>query len=135
MHTRERMIRERFATRVCEHCGHVYASGNVLVLARRRPAWVVLVSCAYCDHRSIFVVSFPHADNADPERPHGWESPDISISDPYVNPRDAAQSEQLAPISADEVIQMREFLAHFDGDFKRAFSDPPSSPPSRGPGE
>ena len=109
MHARERMIQERFATHTCADCGWPYAPRSVLVLARRRSTWMVLVTCAQCGRRGIFVVSFPtHADPA-----HADSAPPIA-----------------EPISLDEVDRMHAFLATFDGDFRRAFATPPLAPPS-----
>ena len=59
MQARERIIRARFAEHVCGHCGAHYTPESVLVLARRRSAWMVMASCPHCQRRGLFVVSFP----------------------------------------------------------------------------
>ncbi|GAC1476654.1 MAG: hypothetical protein PVSMB4_00450 [Ktedonobacterales bacterium] len=125
MHARERIIRERFATQTCSDCGHAYAQGNVLVLARRRSAWMVLVTCEHCDHRGIYVVSFPSQPQLGPGQ---WEAeePQIASFEPR-QPR--AERVRRAPVSLDDVTRIRDFLAHFDGNFKRLFTDE-SSPSS-----
>lgn len=119
MHARERIIRERFAAQTCEGCGQPYLPGSVLILARRRSAWMVLVSCPRCDHRGIFVVSFRHG-----ARPasHAWPPPDLDTLPDALNLTDQS------PVSPDDVARIRDFLAHFDGDFRKLFSSPPSPP-------
>src|SRR5262245_62895218 len=53
------MIRARFVEHVCGHCGTHYTPESVLVLARRRSAWMVMASCPHCQRHGLFVVSFP----------------------------------------------------------------------------
>lgn len=131
MHARERIIRERIATQTCEGCGQPYVPGSVLILARRQSAWMVLVSCARCDHRGIFVVSFRHGERSTPDH---WRysdgaahPPDDTAPDPTIAPH-SLDAIVPAPISPDDVQRMREFLTHFDGDFRKLFSPPPPSP-------
>ena len=123
MHARERIIRERFATRSCETCGQRYTGGGVLVLARRSTAWMVLVTCAHCEHRGIYVVSFP----ADPLMAHErWDGPLPTRQVEPVPPLLARHG----PVSVDDVTRMHDFLSRFDGDFRRLFSAPPPDPSS-----
>jgi hypothetical protein len=131
MHARERIIRERFATQTCEGCGQPYLPGSVLILARRRAAWMVLVSCARCDHRGIFVVSFHQSARSNPDRwgysdeadPHR----DDVFAEPTALPESLAVSAQT-PVTTEEVARMHEFLTHFDGDFRKLFSSTPPPP-------
>lgn len=125
MHARERIIRERFATQVCSDCGNAYAQGNVLVLARRRAAWMVLVTCEHCDHRGIYVVSFPTSPQPGQDQ---WDSDEPHIA--TFEPRQRRTVKRRdAPVSVEDVDCIRDFLAHFDGNFKRLFTDE-SSPSS-----
>ena len=130
MHARERMIQERFATQTCSECGWPYSPRGVLVLARRRSAWMVLVTCNQCHRRGIFVVSFP----APPPLPDGTSPKQESVAlDGGQSTRlDQESSPPSPPISSADVAQIREFLANFDGDFRRAFGGPPPAPPSIG---
>lgn len=124
MHARERVIRERFAEHACSHCGRSHLHPGVLVLARRRETWLVLVTCPRCDHRGIFVVSFPHASGSND---WGYQTTDragLEVRALTPEALAAALPEALiAPaITWDDVFQMRTFLQSFDGDFKRAFA-------------
>ena len=134
MHARERMIQERFATQTCSECGWLYSPRGVLVLARRRSAWMVLVTCGQCGRRGIFVVSFPthrEPSAADSERSDvagTLGTPGAVRRAASALPADASQ--ESLPINQDEVDQMHAFLAHFDGDFRRLFALPPTPPPN-----
>ena len=59
MNTHERLIRERFARRRCGSCGALLTPESVIVLARRSNAWLLMATCSACQHRGIFVASFP----------------------------------------------------------------------------
>lgn len=126
MHARERIIRERFAAQACAQCGRQRAGTRVLVLARRRNTWLVLVTCAGCDHRGIYVVSFPTPASLDAD---GWRATDPL--DVQVRPLSAGSLAMLPsareplnePITVDDVSAMRAFLQTFDGDFHRAFAE------------
>ncbi len=115
MHARERIIRERFARRVCGDCGHPYTAKDVLVLAHRQSAWIVLVTCAYCDRRGIFVVTFPAGA---PEGGEQWEPEEAPLEDLGADGLELSRG----PISAEDVASMREFLSRFDGNFRRIFA-------------
>ncbi len=120
MHAKERLIRERFARQKSAECGTALEQEGVLVLARRRTAWMVLVTCSNCEHRGIFVVSFPDAPDAPPV------DAQLSHYEYFAEPSAAAPSAQQppspGPVTLEEVAQMREFLAGFDGNFQRIFS-------------
>lgn len=61
VHAHERIIRDRFTRNTCATCGVYHTADDVLVLARRSRAWLVLVTCHECQRRGIFVVTFPRA--------------------------------------------------------------------------
>ena len=123
MHVRERMIRARFATQMCEGCGSSYAQGTVLVLARRPAAWLVLASCGKCEHRCIYLVSFPDAGQ-------GIGAVDSQSAElrEHAHPGEVldrareVETHEDVPISDADVAAMHSFLAHFDGDFRRVFA-------------
>lgn len=122
MQARERIIRERFAAQTCASCGHSYAPADVLVLARRQSTWMVLATCTQCDHRGIFLVSFPST--ASEQSPQA-QAATATQQPPEVTRVSAnaliPQRGQPDPITAEDVAQLHAFLAGFDGDFKRLF--------------
>lgn len=128
MHVREHMIRERFATRCCEGCGHPYALGTILILVRRPAAWLVLASCGECERRCIYLVSFGETTRgAEDSRPAHRSSAPLNIQPTdALNALDAEAQNRLfadTPITARDVANMRAFLTDFDGDFRRLFAD------------
>jgi hypothetical protein len=125
MHARERLIQERFATQTCAECGWPYSPRGVLVLARRRAAWMVLVTCNECHRRGIFVVSFPPSTEP-PEQTAAQPGPGALEGSPSAT-QVHTTSPLSPPITSAEVEQFREFLTNFDGNFRRAFGNPPPS--------
>lgn len=138
MHARERIIRERFAGEACGHCGAQYPPDGILVLARRPAAWMVMAICHECQNRSIFVVSFHEAHEAQDLHGTGMriESPfgehpfpeailstdsDASPLDNPLSPDASSPERAPVPITAADVADMREFLADFHGDFHALF--------------
>jgi hypothetical protein len=122
MHARERLVRECFAEQACTSCGHAYAPADVLVLARRSAAWIVLARCGECGHRGIYVVSFPASGT-----PHARPSASLPPVDlpaealPDVAAAPSTRAGPARPVTAEDVNDMHAFLAHFDGDFRRLF--------------
>ncbi len=121
MRARERIIRERLATRACATCGGHYADSGLVVLAHRGSAWVVLATCPMCERRNIFFVSFrqPSSTESDDHLPLLVD--DILISGASEDAEAPPTTAQGGGISADDVLSMRAFLSAFDGDFKRLF--------------
>ncbi len=138
MHARERMIRTRFAEHECADCGSHYLPASVVVLARRRSAWMVMASCPTCERRSLFVVTFP--DQARPNaEPLSFEEPRVFPhsflpfpTDLDLFPEDSSgelppappptQSRGATAVSESDVSAMRAFLAEFNGDFSALFA-------------
>ena len=128
MHARERLIRERFATLDCHACGHTYSFESVLVLARRHSTWMVMASCPWCEHRAIYVVTFPpRTSTSNPmQQAHTtrieWGPHANTPSDLRAEDASSVQPPAGSPVTLHDVEQMRAFLDRFDGNFKRAFS-------------
>ena len=101
MQAREDALRHHFAHHSCKVCHNRQQPESLLILVRRARTWVIMAACANCHHRGIFVVSFPKAEQ-----------------------RANAAAVQAA-ISSRDVIEMRGFLEHFDGDFLSLFGQGP----------
>src|SRR5579871_1380678 len=70
------MIRTRFTEHECADCGSHYLPTSVVVLARRRSAWMVMASCPSCERRALYVVTFP--EQAQPNAvPLSFEEPRV----------------------------------------------------------
>lgn len=150
MQGRERIIRERFAEQTCTHCGAYYPPEGVLILARRRSTWMVMVSCTQCQQRGVFVVSFPDApahDRQTADRNAASEIPPLpsahfaellhQLDDDLrtnaahtthaIHPDDTLPTnpkQPSTPITSADVDHMHHFLAHFDGNFSALFASP-----------
>ena len=118
MQARERIIRDRFAEQACGSCGAPFPPESVLVLARRRTRWLVMVTCPTCQHRNLFVVSFPQSRaNEVSHSPLAAQA-----AHPPLTP------EHDDPVTFADVYSMREFLASFSGDFRSFFASPHPTP-------
>ena len=127
LHARERVIRQRFATLTCPRCQQFQHQAGVLVLARRHDTWLVLVTCAHCDHRGIYIAAFPPPASAGSAP--SWSDDPLALDVRPLSP--AALAAGLFPaipretpaVTLDDVHAMRAFLGSFDGDFQRLFAD------------
>jgi hypothetical protein len=120
MHWRERSIRERFERQMCSQCGAPYPPASVVVIAHRGAVYVLMASCDQCQHRAIFLVSFPEQSaSAHPtiSRPHATH-PEIS---PLLTSSALHSSSARSTVTTADVDEMRQFLASFDGDFRSLF--------------
>lgn len=59
MYSQERHIRDRFSRYACVKCGACHTGDDVIVLARRASAWLIMLTCTQCQRRGVFVVSAP----------------------------------------------------------------------------
>jgi hypothetical protein len=131
MHAQERLIRRLFTAQQCSQCTAPYQEDKVLVLARRGGVWMILASCATCEHKGIFVVSFPGSLSKDQrgllitaETLGEGALTEAVLAD---DPPDRAEPSACSPITGDDVIDMHVFLRHFDGNFAALFASPPGS--------
>lgn len=148
MHARERIVRERFAEQACTHCGAQYLPEGVVVLARRRSTWMVMATCIQCQQPGLFVVSFPVAQRGAEHEPPSEALPTAQIELPNILPNgffpkvpdplshaladtppqeqeqsDVSQPGKIpSPVTVNDVDEMHEFLARFNGDFSTLFA-------------
>lgn len=104
----ERLLKQLISSFRCHVCRQGYDRDHVRLAARQEQLWIVSVRCSLCRNQQVFWVALK--DNGDE-----------SIL------RDVSQAEDEAfavrePVSADEVLDMHEFLRDFNGDFQRLFS-------------
>jgi|ERR1051326_3655473 hypothetical protein len=129
MHAQERLIRRLFTTQHCNHCHSAYEEESVTVLARRSEVWMVMVSCASCGRKGIFVVSFPGSTRSERRKTileaealgEGALTEAVLADESPV----AAGTSPDSPVTADDVIDMHLFLKRFDGNFAALFASPP----------
>jgi|SRR5579859_4187409 len=130
MHAQERLIRRLFTTQQCSHCHCAYEEGNVTVLARRSEVWMVMVRCAACGRKGIFVVSFPGSSRSE-RRKAILEAEALgegALTEAVLadeSPLAEADVQQDKPVTVDDVVDMHLFLKRFDGNFAALFASPP----------
>jgi len=69
VYAQERLIRDRFSQHACVKCGARHSGDDVLVLARRGAAWLIMLTCTHCQRRGVFVVSFPRGRRMNASQP------------------------------------------------------------------
>ncbi len=130
MHAQERLIRRLFTTQQCSHCHCPYEEENVTVLARRSEVWMVMVRCASCGRKGIFVVSFPGSSRSERRKAileaealgEGALTEAVLADEAPLGNADVLPEN---PVTIDDVIEMHFFLKRFDGDFAALFASPP----------
>jgi hypothetical protein len=110
----EEILRERFTHQRCAACGANQRKEDVITLAHRASRWLLLVTCWRCQHRGIFIATFPQ-DELAPPPPH------IHPLDANTLPFVAHSAPDSTPITRGDVDAMRQFLLGFNGDFQALF--------------
>lgn len=131
VHGQEDIIRERLTRDHCGACGASRSHDDILVLAHRSSHWLMLVVCWRCQHRGIFIASFP-GDRLAPTTEHLSLDPRHPLLDPSLDAQLPAPppptivplpptDPQNAQITCGDVERMRQFLRGFNGDFHALF--------------
>ncbi|MEO7002804.1 MAG: hypothetical protein ABI068_13390 [Ktedonobacterales bacterium] len=122
MNTHERLIRERFARQRCATCGTLLTPESVLVLARRSNAWLLMVTCASCQHRGIYVASFPTSTTKPLNFSH------ITIS-PAPTTTSAPNHYHTDPLDTTDVLDTRDRADSLDASHTSSHASPLGAPP------
>ena len=110
----------------CSVCHHTYVPDDIHVLSRKPEMWMMLVECAECRARNFVAAVLNDGDPAEAQRQlrrlsedatRGSDGPDDPVLDA---PTEAPPARP--PVSAEDVLDVHEFLATFDGDFRRLFA-------------
>lgn len=115
MQPSDEQIKQLMATVSCAVCGANYQPGSVSVLGHRDELWFLRVSCAVCATSGLVAAMVKGAEAAQVE-----SRLEAGRSEPAL-PLDLARAP--GPITRTDIVGMRRFLAHFDGDFKALFGD------------
>lgn len=103
------LIKQLISTYRCTVCRRSFEREQVRVAARHEQLWIVSVRCSRCRHQQRFWLALREGRDEEVLR-------DVT----------APEEDQFAgmdPVSADNVLDMHEFLRDFDGDFSRLFGD------------
>jgi hypothetical protein len=92
----------------CGVCGQPYEVGGVDVLGRHEDLWFLRIECSACNTRCVMVATVTK----------GRIQEDITD----LNEAELDRFSKVGALTADEMLDMSNFLKNFDGDFVRLFS-------------
>lgn len=104
---RENLVKKLMASTKCAVCGWHYEAGGISVLGHEDDLWFLTVSCSACDTR--YLVAAVVKDESVPE----------AVTD--LTEAEMGRFEMAKVVTADDVLNMHDFLSSFDGDFPRLF--------------
>ena len=111
-------LRTQLTSFTCPACGRRYRGSKIRLLAERDGLFFVDLDCARCGSHTVAIVTV-EIDNATASI---TEISDLSLSTDIVPEH---MGEELpvgaALVTADDVLEMHEFLAQFEGDVSHLF--------------
>ena len=111
-------LRTQLTSFTCPACGRRYRGSKIKLLAERDGLFFVDLDCARCGSHTVAIVTV----EIDDSQPTIAEISDLSLS-PDELPEHLGEDlpPGAAPVTADEVLDMHEFLARFNGDVSDLF--------------
>ncbi len=111
-------LRTQLTSFTCPACGRRYRGSKIRLLAERDGLFFVDLDCARCGSHTVAIVTV----EMDDSRASITEISDLSLSTDFLPEH---LGEELpagaAPVTADDVLEMHEFLARFQGDVSHLF--------------
>jgi C4-type Zn-finger protein len=104
----ESIIKKLISSVKCTACGQRYAEDDVKILGHQEDLWFLGVSCSVC-HTRCLAAAVIREDRA----------PEV-ITD--LTKAEQEKFRDVARLTADEVLDMHNFLKDFGGNFSRLFS-------------
>lgn len=108
-------LHSQLTTFTCPACRRSYGAASIRLLAERDGLFFVDLDCATCKSHSVAIVTvgMDDAESAIAEIPTAYDVAE------QIEPRPPAAGEQ--PVSADDVLEMHQFLDGFRGDVDQMF--------------
>lgn len=103
----ERLVKDLVGGFRCPVCRRGFEHDHVRVAARHEQLWIVSVRCRTCRNQQVFWIALKDAK---------------TVTSDQVEEIDHEYFAEGTPVCADDVLDMHEFLAHFDGDFAELFA-------------
>lgn len=100
------LIQRLVANIQCAACGKAYVVDNVQILGHQDNLWISAVTCAHCQTQGLIFAVVKEGE---------LDSEVVS----ELTPDEMDALEELGDITADEVLDLHEFLKDFDGDLVR----------------
>lgn len=111
-------LRTQLTSFTCPACGRRYRGSKIRLLAERDGLFFVDLDCARCGSHTVAIVTV----EIDDSQPSITEISDLSLSADFLPEH---LGEELpagaALVTADDVLEMHEFLERFQGDFSHLF--------------
>ena len=104
----ENLLRKLITTIKCSLCGRHYNRGDIKVMSHKEDLWFFSAYCSTCKTRALVAIIVKNG--KPPELVTELTEKELSK---FVN-REA--------VTADEVMDMHNFLKHYSGDFKELFT-------------
>ncbi len=109
-------LRTQLTSFGCAACGRAYSPGRIRILAQREELFFVDMGCETCGAQAVAVVTIQLDESDDAYAETG--DLEMALADP-----EGAPDAPMAPVGADDLLDMSRFLARFDGDFRALFRD------------
>lgn len=109
---RERLLKRLLGSIRCRVCRTVLGREHIRITAQFDDLWIVSVRCRQCRHQQVYWISLEEYDS-------DADEPDESETALHEQERLAA----LPPITYDDVLDMHEFLASFEGNVSRLLGE------------
>jgi hypothetical protein len=106
-------LRTQLTSFGCASCGQAYEAGRIRVLAERDGLYFVDLACHHCDTQAIAIITVQIGDDDDPRADAG-ELPFIQLES--ADAPDGPVVAKAPVITADDVIDVHQFLTEFSGD-------------------
>lgn len=111
-------LRTQLTSFTCPACGRRYRGSKIRLLAERDGLFFVDLDCARCGSHTVAIVTV----EIDETTASITEISDLSLSiDALPEHLGEALPTDAAPVTADDVLEMHEFLAQFQGDVSHLF--------------
>ncbi len=109
-------LRTQLTSFGCAACGRAYSAGLIRILAQREELFFVDMGCETCGAQAVAVVTIQLDESDDAYA----ETGDLEMA--LADTGEALEA-SIAPVGADDLLDMSRFLARFDGDFRALFRD------------
>jgi len=101
----------------CRVCHHSFVPDDIHVISRKSDMWMMVVECSECQGRNFVAAVLNDGDPSEAQ----LALRRLSETGAKDDRADVKSWPALPKVTVDDVLDMHEFLASFDGDFQRLF--------------
>ena len=101
----------------CGVCHHVFVADDIHVLSRKPDMWMMVVECTECRARNFVAAVLNDGDPSEAQLALRRLSEAAVRGESPGSP----SAPSRPPVTADDVLDVHEFLRDFDGDFRSLF--------------